>query len=70
MLVLSRKPGEKIQIGSGITLTVIEVRNNKVRLGIEAPLDVPVMREELLVSLEGTARECREAARLEMPASC
>jgi carbon storage regulator len=47
MLVLSRKPGEKIHIGSGITITVTEVRGNKVRLGIEAPRDIPIVRAEL-----------------------
>jgi carbon storage regulator len=47
MLVLSRKPGEKIHIGAGITVTVTEVKGNKVRLGIEAPRDVPIVRAEL-----------------------
>lgn len=47
MLVLSRKPGEKIYIGSGITITVIEVKGNKSRLGIDAPDDVPIVRAEL-----------------------
>ena len=48
MLVLSRKPGEKIVIGDNIVLTVIEICRGKVRLGIEAPKDVKVMRDELL----------------------
>jgi carbon storage regulator len=39
MLVLSRKPGEKIHIGAGITITVIEIAGNKIRLGIDAPVD-------------------------------
>ena len=47
MLVLTRKPGEKIHIGSGITITVVEVRGNKIRLGIDAPDDVPIFRAEL-----------------------
>jgi carbon storage regulator len=47
MLVLSRKPGEKINIGSGITITVVEVRGNKIRLGIDAPENVPIFRAEL-----------------------
>lgn len=48
MLVLSRKGGEKIHIGEGIVLTVVEVRGNVVRLGIDAPEDVPIVRDELL----------------------
>ena len=47
MLVLTRKPGEKIHIGSGITITVVEVKGNKIRLGIDAPEDVPIFRAEL-----------------------
>jgi carbon storage regulator len=47
MLVLSRKPGEKIIIGSGITLTVVEVRGDRVRLAVDAPPDVRILRSEL-----------------------
>ena len=47
MLVLSRKKDEKIIIGDKITLMVIEIRGDKVRLGIEAPKDVTVHREEV-----------------------
>jgi carbon storage regulator len=48
MLVLSRKLGEKIVIGDGITLTVVKIDGDKVRLGIVAPEDVPIARAELL----------------------
>ena len=47
MLVLSRKPGEKIIIGNGITVTVVEVNGNRVRVGIDAPHAVPILRSEL-----------------------
>ena len=47
MLVLTRKPGEKIHIGSGITITVVAVRGGKTRLGIDAPDDVSIFRAEL-----------------------
>jgi carbon storage regulator len=47
MLVLSRKKDEKIVIGDNITLMVIEIRGDKVRLGIEAPKDVSVHRQEV-----------------------
>ena len=48
MLVLSRRLGEKIVIGGSITITVVEIDRGKIRLGIEAPRDVPVYRQELL----------------------
>lgn len=51
MLVLSRKVGSSIRIGKDITLTVVKVDRNQVRLGIEAPLDVPILREELVIDL-------------------
>ena len=47
MLVLSRKKNESIIINDNITLTVIEIRGDKVRLGIEAPKDVTVHRREV-----------------------
>ena len=47
MLVLSRKKDEKIMIGDDVTLMVIEIRGDKVRLGIDAPNDVSVHREEV-----------------------
>lgn len=46
MLVLSRKKGEKLFIGENICITVVEVGSGKVRLGIEAPKDVPVTRPD------------------------
>ncbi len=48
MLVLSRKLGEKICIGDNICITVVDVERGKIRLGIEAPRDVPIFRQELL----------------------
>ena len=47
MLVLARKEGEKIKIGEMITLTVVRIVGDKVRIGIEAPDDVPVDRLEI-----------------------
>jgi carbon storage regulator len=48
MLVLSRKLGEKICIGENICITVVDIDRGKIRLGIEAPRDIPVFRQELL----------------------
>jgi carbon storage regulator len=52
MLVLSRKLGEKICIGENIRITVVDVERGKIRLGIEAPREIPIFRQELLVSSE------------------
>ena len=48
MLVLSRKLGEKIFIGDNICITVVDIDRGKIRLGIEAPRDVSIYRQELL----------------------
>jgi carbon storage regulator len=48
MLVLSRKPGEKVVIGDEVTLTVVAVQGGRITLGIEAPRRVHVVRGELL----------------------
>ena len=47
MLVLSRKLGEKIVIGENIRITVVKIDRNQIRIGIEAPGEVPVYREEI-----------------------
>ncbi|OAI48067.1 transcriptional regulator [Planctomycetaceae bacterium SCGC AG-212-F19] len=52
MLVLSRKLGEKIVIGENICITVIDIDRGKIRLGIEAPRNIPVYRQELLANKE------------------
>ena len=55
MLVLTRKPGEKVVIGNGITVTVVGVTGNKVRVGIDAPEQVRILRGELACWHEGPA---------------
>lgn len=47
MLVLSRKRDERIVIGDNIVVTIVDVRGDKVRIGIEAPAEVPVHRKEV-----------------------
>lgn len=51
MLTLSRKAGEALIINDNVTVTVLEIRGDKVRLGIEAPADVGVWRSEIYVTL-------------------
>ena len=50
MLVLSRKIGERIIINDKITVEVLQIVGNRIRLGITAPAGVPILREELLTS--------------------
>jgi carbon storage regulator len=47
MLVLTRRPGESIVVGSNIVVTVIEIKGGQVRIGIDAPREVDVYREEI-----------------------
>ncbi len=48
MLVLSRKSMQRIQIGGSVVVTVLEIRGNTVRIGIDAPKEIHVLRSELL----------------------
>ncbi len=63
MLVLSRKRNEKIVIGDGITVTVLEVRGDQVQLGIDAPREIPVHRYEVFEQIK---RATDEAARSDL----
>ena len=47
MLVLSRKPNESIIIDGNVTVSVLRVDNDNVRIGVDAPLEIPVMRKEI-----------------------
>ena len=62
MLVLSRKESERIRLGDSIIVTIVRVSGDKVRLGIEAPPDVLVLRDELQVHGEGAVEAIVPAA--------
>jgi carbon storage regulator len=62
MLVLSRKRDEEIVINDNITITIIDIRGDKVRLGINAPTEVPVHRKEVHDAIR---REEARAAKLD-----
>jgi carbon storage regulator len=63
MLVLSRQRDETIMIGDDIEITIVDIRGDKVRLGITAPATIPVHRKEVYDAIQ---RENREAARMKM----
>ncbi len=76
MLVLSRKKNESIIISDTITVTVIEIRGDKVRLGIEAPKDVTVHRQEVYEAIhaqdppsQGSTRDRDAGSTTQTPAS-
>lgn len=62
MLVLSRQRDESIIIGDNIVVTIVDVRGDKVRLGIDAPTEIPVHRQEVYEAIQ---RENQRASQLE-----
>ncbi len=60
MLVLTRKQDQVIRIGDDITITVVEIRGDKVRLGIEASTDIPVLRQEVYEAIQRQAESKEE----------
>lgn len=62
MLVLSRQRDESIMIGDNIVITIVDIRGDKVRLGINAPAEIPVHRQEVYEAIQ---RENLRASRLE-----
>jgi carbon storage regulator len=74
MLVLSRQRDESIIIGDNIIVTIVDIRGDKVRLGIEAPTEISVHRQEVYEAIQrenakgdAEARPIRQAARKEKP---
>ena len=62
MLILSRRPGESITIGDDIVVTVVSVSGNQIRLGISAPREVRVLRDEIYKSVQEENRAAANTA--------
>jgi carbon storage regulator len=62
MLMMTRRAGQKIVIGDGITIEIVEVAGNTVRLGVDAPRSVPVYREEIWTAVRAENEAAATAA--------
>jgi len=62
MLILSRKVNQKIQIGDDIFLTIIEVHGDQVKIGVEAPKNVKVYRQEVIEAIQTENRQASSAS--------
>ena len=71
MLIITRRPGERIMLGDDITIHVMEIVGNSARVGIEAPKSLPVYREEIWAAVkdENQASARAEAERMPQPAT-
>ena len=66
MLVLSRKTNESIVIDGNITVSVLRVDHDNVRLGIEAPLEIPVLRKEIYEAIKTNNEQAAGSAKLKV----
>jgi carbon storage regulator len=67
VLVITRKVGERICLGDDVTVTVLDIVGSSVRLGIEAPREVPVYRHEIWVAIQEENRAAAEASVTDLP---
>lgn len=61
MLALSRKQGESIIINNEIEITVLEIKGEQVKIGIQAPKSVPIYRKELYIAIQDSNKEAAES---------
>lgn len=62
MLILTRKPGESIYIGDRIKVTIVEIKGNQIRVGIEAPRNERIYREEIWLQIREENQQAAESA--------
>jgi carbon storage regulator len=67
MLIVTRRPSEKIMVGDDIVVHIIEIVGNSVRVGIEAPRSVPVYREEIWHAVRDENRAAADAEPADLP---
>jgi carbon storage regulator len=67
VLIITRRAGERIMVGDDITIEVMEIVGNSVRIGISAPRSVPVYREEIYTAVRDENRAAADAAPNELP---
>jgi carbon storage regulator len=67
VLIITRRPGEKIILGDDISIQVMEIVGNQVRIGVQAPKSVPVYREEIWEAVRAENQAALEAAPDELP---
>jgi carbon storage regulator len=67
VLIITRRPGEKIILGEDISIQVMEIVGNQVRIGVQAPKSVPVYREEIWEAVRAENQAALEAAPDELP---
>ena len=67
MLIITRRAGERIMVGDEISIEVMEIVGNSVRIGISAPRSVPVYREEIYTAVRDENRAAADAGAIELP---
>jgi carbon storage regulator len=67
MLVITRKSGERVCLGDDVTVTVLEISGSTVRLGIEAPAEVPIYRHEIWLAVKQENQAAAESAVTRLP---
>ena len=67
MLVITRRSGEQVVLGDDITITVLEISGSTVRLGIDAPTEVPVYRHEIWLSIKAENQAAASSEVISLP---
>jgi carbon storage regulator len=65
MLILTRKPGESLYIGDNVKVTIVEIKGNQIRVGIEAPSDLRIYREEIYLQILDENKKAAEGVGLD-----
>lgn len=64
MLILTRHAGEKLCIGDNVTVTILEINGTQVRVGVNAPINVAVHREEIFMKIQSEKKTSRSVSRV------